>query len=171
MTRPFLATAIAAAASMTLPPAASAACEPFVAYAPSEQRDAHYADFGDEGPSVGDKLVGRRGINDADGNPLGVLYWFSEVHAVDAEGKANSQTLDSVAVLDDGVIFGSVSPTHPVDVARVPEKVGSGFPSSGMITYDIVGGMDAYADVRGTIAVEADGDSGDLAYHFDVTCE
>jgi len=161
------ATTIAAATSMAMPFSASAACDPFVVYGPGEQREAYYVDLGEEGPNVGDMLIGRRGLQDADGNPLGAIHWHDNVQALDANGVATSIDSHIVLVLDDGVIFSVGDISIPSQVASHSER--NGFAPSAVVTWDIVGGTGAYAGTRGTITAEAEGD--DNLIRVDLTCD
>lgn len=156
-----------AAAVVTLaPPTAFAACAPFVAQAPYDLRDAVHADQGDPGPDAGDLTTGRRGMIDADGNPIGHMHWISEMVTVDDDGVPTALDARNIMVLDDGVLFAIGGVGYGSALSNYAEQ--SGFAPSAKSVLTIVSGVGAYAGAKGTIEIKGDGN--DIVYTVDVTC-
>ncbi|WP_421725000.1 hypothetical protein [Bauldia sp.] len=170
MKRLLITTTVATTASMGLASAA-AACASFVAHSPGEQREAYHVDLTGDGPGDGDKLVGGRVLNDADGNLIGMRYWVQDVQGTDADGVSHARVGSGVTVVDDGVIFNSLMFNFPGEAAGHGEKMLA--PASGTSTFDIIGGTKAYAGARGTITVEAVGgsNSNDAFFRYEVECD
>lgn len=166
MARVLFVTMISLMTSAVVAPGAFASCEPFDAHAPSHLREAHHTDLGESGPSVDDKIVGVRVLNDDNGNPIGSVYWVGHVNSVDSSGVSDSRSLTFVMVFNDGALFAVLDAGHRHEHAKHAEQ--SGLAPSGAVTADIIGGTKAYAGARGTVAQEGDGN--DVSYHFDLSC-
>lgn len=164
-TRFLSAIATAVAASAAMPSSALAECAPFVAHSPFDQREIHYVDQGEKGPSVGDKTVGRRGLVDADGKPLAGNHWITHMLEVDDDGVAVRVYQNSVAVFEDGVIFSAGETSYRNPVSALKEKNSYGVDTT--VTREIIGGTGAYAGATGTVTV-ATGDTD--VFQFDITC-
>ncbi|MCP4383269.1 MAG: hypothetical protein GY798_17935 [Hyphomicrobiales bacterium] len=128
-------------------------CEPFDVYSSGEFREARSIDNdGDGSLSAGDKRVGHRVLQDADGNKIGDRYYATTTEEVDADGKETVRFTETVNVIGDGVIFAT------------KERIGGKDQPS-----TITEGTGGFAGVKGTITVDRDGPAN--VYHFNLTCD
>jgi hypothetical protein len=143
------------AAILTFPGSAIAQdgkCQPFDAHSSGEFRERHSQDLdGDGALSKGDKRIGHRVLQDAQGNKIGDRYYATTTLVVDANDKEIDRVTETVNVFGEGAIF-----------ATKQRVSGKDLPSN------IIGGTGIYAGAQGTVTVERDGKAN--VYHFEVTC-
>jgi hypothetical protein len=97
---------------------ALAACESFSANVPIDARHFDFADINKDGQiDAGDKLVGRDGLYDKDGNEFGRLFVVITIHEADENGIATKRTDTQVYALEGGGIFAFGEHDSRLDVA------------------------------------------------------
>jgi hypothetical protein len=119
---------------------------------------------GSGGPTAGDKRTGENALSDADGTPVGTLYWVNTVRAVAADGTPSASEAEAIFAFQDGAVF--VTGLHQPAAVFDREDTTVLAPVS---QYRIHSGTGAYAGAGGTVEVTADGT--DFAYAFDLVCE
>jgi hypothetical protein len=143
------------AAVLTFPGTAIAQdgkCQPFDAHSSGEFRERYSQDLdGDGALSKGDKRIGHRVLQDAQGNKIGDRYYATTTLVVDADGKEIDRVTETVNVFGDGVIF-----------ATKQRVAGKDLPSS------IIGGTGIFAGAQGSVTVERKGKAN--VYHFEAKC-
>jgi hypothetical protein len=123
-----------------------------------------FADLdGSGGPSRGDKRVGEVGLQDADGNAVGKVYWVATAHEVGDDGKPSEFRAEHVLVFQDGALFTSDMQEPAVgwesgDTVMAPHT-----------QWQIVGGTGAYAGAQGTEEVRAANGKFDVS--LNLSCE
>ena len=127
-------------------------CKEFDVFSSGDARQTQYIDLdGSGGNSAGDKLIGFRVLEDANGEKVGERYFTGMIHEVDAEGKEIARTSEVVVVLKTGAIYAT------------KERI-----KSGDLHAKIIGGTGEFLEATGREEVSRNGTS--AVYHFRVNC-
>ena len=154
------------AATVLASPAAFAGCDPFIAHGPHDQREAHHVDVGNDGPSVGDKVVGQRGLTGEDGKPIGTFQWLATVNELDDSGVPMSSDASVIMTLDRGALFGVGTVRHGRQLETYSE--GPGIVPRTTASWDIIGGTGDFSGASGMLTLEVE-DSHNI-FRADLTC-
>jgi len=149
---------------------AHAACEPFTAFTENDETERYFSDLDDSGGvSTGDKRLIGLVLLDAAGAQIGERYMSVTVLETNADGSAGPIRVDSISILEDGVILDSSVDTQTLvrsvdNTDRPPRN-----PSDVRI-WPVVGGMGAYTGATGTVTSTVSEDGGSEIV-FTLACE
>lgn len=164
---PLFAAALVAALAASTPATAknTGACKPFTVVSDGSDRTVKFVDVGGDGPGPGDKRIGRRGLADQAGKPVGYYRWVITVlNQPGEDGKPGESFEDNVIVLDDGYVgFRRVLKT--ANPAQEAGKVSWAAAQPGFIT----GGTGAYAGAEGTVILSVEDKK--VTMEFDIDCD
>ncbi|WP_421724438.1 hypothetical protein [Bauldia sp.] len=141
---------------------AASECVPFEIVSDGSDRTVEYIDHGAEGPSLGDRRIGRRSAAVSGQDGTATVRWI--VESVSPDGEEPSIVADQVAyIFDDGTLFTrKIGPR----IGAAPDVEGV---SSGGGEGAVVGGTGVFAFARGTYEITRDGLTSTI--RFDIRCD